>query len=121
MKWRKPILEDAPVLDIRKLDLKTKSRLLALFDRLAVVDFPSIAEQYAKAPPERTELDSEVGLALGIAKEELPSRLNDLYRLVSDELTTLRSRMKATSLAKSHGHARRLANIGKPVDVGPVD
>lgn len=98
--WLKSDLLSMPVPNIPRLDQKSRAALLALFDRVADRDFPSLFQQLAGKDPLRIELDLEVARVLGIEGVQDREKLTALYDLFVAKLKNMREVQTGGRLAK---------------------
>jgi methylase of polypeptide subunit release factors len=87
-------LDQYKVLDPDALEKTVKKNLLALYDRLAKVKFPSFEEQIVSRFSSRAELDSAILEILGFEASEINQRLDKLYRALEREFAVMKEFMK---------------------------
>ncbi|MCD6192446.1 MAG: N-6 DNA methylase, partial [Candidatus Aminicenantes bacterium] len=83
----KYILKDFYVLDPQKLSLEEKNFLIALFDKLKDVAFPSLKHQFKLSFIYRREIDKAIMKILGFNDSEINKMLSELYAAINSELS----------------------------------
>jgi hypothetical protein len=91
--FSKEAIEALPVLNPKLLKARVRSRLLAVFNEVAKVSFPSILEQLSTSFPPRVLIDESLAEVLGFREYATPERLKELYTSTAKKLEQLRSMM----------------------------
>ena len=83
--WLKSDLLSLQVPNIPNLPLKSRQRLLSLFNELGNKPFPSLISQLKDYTPARYELDITLAKELGLTEFENKQKLTQLYDLIAEK------------------------------------
>jgi len=89
------VLKDYQILDPRRLEAKKRRELIALFDRIASSDFPSLEEQIEERFKYRVDMDEAILTCLGYSEEDVHNYLEVLYDGMVQEFLKLKELMEA--------------------------
>jgi len=87
------VLEEAQVLNFDSIDKKIIANLLAVFNNVKNVRYPSILEQLEQGFNPRVEIDKAILSTLGFNKQEILSILPKLYAALAEEIRLLKQLM----------------------------
>ncbi|MGC8832239.1 MAG: Eco57I restriction-modification methylase domain-containing protein [Thermoproteota archaeon] len=87
------VLEEALVPDFERIDRRKIDSLLAIFDKVKKMEFPSILEQLEKGFRPRYEIDKALLTTLGFDKQEAETILPKLYTALAEEIRILKQIM----------------------------
>lgn len=75
------------IFDVKNLSDNDRDRLLALYEKLQNIEFPSIKDQFVTNNRYRLELDSTILSVLGFDQKSIDSTLAKLYKVMVDEIS----------------------------------
>ena len=74
------------IIDVDLITEKQKGKLLKLYNKIKVYNFPSLTEQFDNQFEGRVKLDLEILEILGLEKSKIEEILPDVYKAIAFEL-----------------------------------